>query len=132
METQEKKKYNKGGSVLRCEPQSLKLVNFDPEFRVSFEQVGCMRFCEKIQGFNVQFMKEFALNFNGVQTNIVDITFHLSEETVVATTEIPVQGEKWFKGMPLDPTFYTNFLETHVQKVEFWSYYSNRMHIGAL
>jgi len=110
METQEKKKCNKGGSALRCEPQILKLINYDPSFRVSFEQVGCMKFCEKIQGFNVQLTKDFALNFNGVQTKIVDITFQVSQEIVAVATEIPVQGEKWFKGMPLDPTFYTDFL----------------------
>ena len=72
MENQEKNKYNKGGSVLRCEPQSLKLVNFDPPFRVSFEQVGCMRFCEVC---NLELTKHFSLNFNGVQRNIDDITF---------------------------------------------------------
>jgi hypothetical protein len=72
--------------VLRCEPQSLELVNSDPAFRVSFEQVGCMRFCEKIQGYNVQVTKEFTLNFNGVQTRVVDITFQVSEDTVVVAT----------------------------------------------
>jgi hypothetical protein len=59
--------------VLRCEPQSLKLVNFDPAFRVSFEQVGCMRFCEKIQGYNVQVTKEFSLNFNGVRQGLLTL-----------------------------------------------------------
>jgi len=75
METQGKKKYNKGGSVIRIEPQNSQLVNFDPTIRVSFEQVGCMIFCEKIQGYNVKLTKDFSLDFNGVQTEIVDITF---------------------------------------------------------
>jgi hypothetical protein len=35
---------------------------------------------------------------------------------VVAATEIPVQGEKWFKGMPLDPVFYTDFLKPKYKK----------------
>jgi hypothetical protein len=119
MATHEKKKYNKGGSVLRCEPQTLELVNSDPAFRVSFEQVGCIRFCEKIQGYNAQVTKEFSLNFNGVQSRIVDFTFQVSEETVVAATEIPIQGEKWFKGMPLDPVFYTDFLKPKYKKQKF-------------
>jgi hypothetical protein len=71
METQGKKKQNKGGSVIRFEPQNLQLVNSDPTFIVSFEQDGCMRFCENIQGYNVQLRKEFSLNFNGVQKNIL-------------------------------------------------------------
>jgi hypothetical protein len=75
-------------------------VNFDPTFRVSFEQAGCMRFCEKIQGYNVQVTKEFSLNFNGVQSRIVDFTFQVSEETVVVATEIPMlnpQLRRWMK-----------------------------------
>jgi hypothetical protein len=60
-----------------------------------------------------------SLNFNGVQTRIVDITFQVSEETVVVATEIPVQGEKWFKGMPLDPVFYTDFLKPKYKKQKF-------------
>jgi hypothetical protein len=53
--------------VLRCEPQTLELVNFDPLFRVSFEKVGCISFCENIQGYNAWVTKEFSLNFNGFQ-----------------------------------------------------------------
>ena len=60
---------------MRCEPQTLELVNSDPLFRVSFEQASYIRFCEKIQGYNAQVTKEFALNFNGVQSRIVDFTF---------------------------------------------------------
>jgi hypothetical protein len=74
MTTQKRKKYNRGGNVLRYEPQSLSLVNSDLAFRVSFEQARCMRFCEKIQGYNVQIWKDFSLNFNSVQKRIVDVT----------------------------------------------------------
>jgi hypothetical protein len=51
--------------VLRYEPQSLNLVNSDPAFRVSFEKARCIRFCEKIQGYNIQLKNEFSLNYNG-------------------------------------------------------------------
>jgi hypothetical protein len=78
MVTHRKKKYNKGGSVLRCEPQNLELVNYDPTFRVSFEQDGCMRFCENIKGYHAHVTKEFSLKFNGVQSRIVDFTFQVS------------------------------------------------------
>jgi hypothetical protein len=64
--------------VLRYEPQNLSLVNSNPAFRVSFEQARCMRFCEKIQGYNMQLTKEFSLNFNGVQTTIVEVIFPVS------------------------------------------------------
>jgi hypothetical protein len=35
----------------------------------------------------------------------------VSEETISVATEIPMQGEKWFKGMPLDTSFYIDFLK---------------------
>jgi hypothetical protein len=31
--------------------------------------------------------------------------------SVIFPTEIPTQGERWFKGMPLDPFFYIDFLK---------------------
>jgi len=34
---------------------------------MDFEQVGCMRFCEKIQGYHLQLTKEFARSFDGMQ-----------------------------------------------------------------
>jgi hypothetical protein len=119
MTTQGKNKYNKRGSVLRCEPQSLNLVNSNPPFRVSFEQSSCMRFCEKIQGYNAQVTNDFFLNFNGVQTRVVDITFQESEDIVDVATEILVQREKWFKGIPIDLVFYTDFLKPKYTKQRF-------------
>jgi hypothetical protein len=75
---------------MRYEPHSLNLVNSDPAFRMSFEQVGCIRFCEKIQGYNMQLTKEFSMNFNGVQKTIVEVIFPVSEETIAAATKIPI------------------------------------------
>jgi hypothetical protein len=60
--------------------------------------------------------KEFSLNFNGVQKRIVDFTFQVLEETVVDATKIPIQGEKWFKGMPLDPILYNDFIKPKYKK----------------
>jgi hypothetical protein len=57
------------------EPQNLTLVNEDPDVRVSFEQVRCMVFCRKIQGFNVKLAELFALSFNELCTVIATITF---------------------------------------------------------
>jgi hypothetical protein len=39
------------------EPQYLTLVNEDLDVRASFEQVRCMVFCRKIQGFNVNLVE---------------------------------------------------------------------------
>ena len=64
----------------------------------------------------MQLKKDFSINFNGVQKNIFFLTFHVLEETIVVATEILSQGEKWFKGMPLDSIFYTDFLKPEYKR----------------
>jgi hypothetical protein len=116
---EKKKKYNKGGNIVRFEPQGLQLINSDPTIRASFEQARCVRFCEKLQGYNMQVTKEFSLNFNGVDTKIGDLQFQVTEESISTATEIPSQGEKWFKGMPLDLSFYHDFLKPEYKNQNF-------------
>jgi hypothetical protein len=69
------RKKARSGRAVRFEPQDLELINEDPTMRVSFEQAGCMRFCERIQGYNAKLAKQFALNFTRVSTTIAGITF---------------------------------------------------------
>jgi hypothetical protein len=58
METPKGRRRNKkGGNIIRFEPYGLNLVNAYPTIKVSFEQVGCIRFCEKLQGYNMQVEK---------------------------------------------------------------------------
>jgi ATP-dependent RNA circularization protein (DNA/RNA ligase family) len=73
---------------VRFEPRSLNLVNAYPTIKMSFEQDGCMSFCEKVQGYNVQLTKQFDLNFKGVSTTIARIIFPVSEDTISTATEI--------------------------------------------
>jgi hypothetical protein len=63
--------------------------------------------------------KEFSLNFNGLQKKIVEVIFPVSEETIAFTTNITTQGEKWFKGILLDPVFYIDFLNPKYRKHNF-------------
>jgi hypothetical protein len=56
-------------------PQRLTLVNEDPEVRACFEQVGCMIFCRKIQGFNMKLAEQFALRFDGSRAVIAGVAF---------------------------------------------------------
>ena len=74
MTTPNRKKH-KGGDILRFEPQDLTLINSDPLIRVAFEQVGCIRFFEKIQGYNVQLTKYFSLSFSGLDVKVGGLTF---------------------------------------------------------
>jgi hypothetical protein len=83
------RKKARSGRAVRFEPQDLELINEDPKIRASFEQAGCMCFCERIKGYNVKLAEQFTLNFTGVSVTIVGITFRVTEETLSAATEIP-------------------------------------------
>jgi hypothetical protein len=67
--------------------------------------------CERIQGYNAQLAEKFSLNFTGVSATIAGITFQVTEETMSVVTKIHLQGEKWFKGMPLDTSCYMDFIK---------------------
>lgn len=99
------------GANFRIEPQDLTFINADPTIRVSFEKVECIRFCEKNQGYNVQLTKESAMNFNGLEVNIGELTFPFLDVSILYATKIPLQGGKWFNGMPLDISNYKDFLK---------------------
>jgi hypothetical protein len=53
--------------------------------------------------------EQFTLSFDGFRTVISGVTFQVTEETLSTATEIPLRGERWFKGMPLDAWCYEYF-----------------------
>lgn len=76
-----------------------------------------MRFCENIQGYNLQLTKDFAKSFDGLEAKIGTLTFPVIEVTIKVAIEIPLHGEQWFKGMPLDIIHYRDFLKhEHIDK----------------
>jgi hypothetical protein len=55
--------------------QILAFINEDLEVRESFEQVGWMAFCRKIQGFNMKLARQFALRFDRSHMVIASVSF---------------------------------------------------------
>jgi len=113
------RKKARSGRVVRFEPRDLELINEDPTIMAYFEQVGCMCFYKRIQGYNVKLVEQFTLNFTVVSSTIAGITFQVTEETLSTVTEIPPCREKWFKGVPLDISCYMDFIkpECRIQKI---------------
>ena len=75
-----------------------------------------MNFCQKIQGFNQQVTKHFALHFDGIKTKAGDLEFVVTPQTISATTGIPCIGMEWFKGMNFDLTHCSSFLKPEFKK----------------
>jgi hypothetical protein len=112
------KKVYKGGAIIHTEPQDLVLFEDDPTFRASFERVGCMSFCQRIQGFYQQVTKDFALHFDGTKTKVGDLEFVVTPQTISIATRIPCTGMEWFKGEKFDLTHCSSFLKPEFKEVD--------------
>ena len=55
----------KGGPGLRKELGDISYLEAHPEVCKLFQEVGCYKFCEKIQGSHQQVAEAFSLSFDG-------------------------------------------------------------------
>ena len=71
-----------------------------------FQEVGCYKFCEKIQGSHQWVVEAFSLSFDGSKEVIGKEEFHIDETLFTKVTEIHGTREKWFKTtIPKDVEF---------------------------
>jgi hypothetical protein len=56
--------------------------------------------------------KQFSLNFDGVKTKVGSLEIQVTEQTIASATGIPMQGERWFKGTPLDSSYCNDYFKT--------------------
>lgn len=61
-----------------------------------------LRFIKKIRGYNKEITKAFARSFNGLEVEIGDLEFTVTEASIAAATELPQEGERWFKNKSFD------------------------------
>ena len=78
MDSQQHKKTHKGGDIVRKETYDMQFLNSEPVFMESFQRVGCIIFCQKIQRGHLEVAKEFSLNFNGTKTKVGMLEFEVS------------------------------------------------------
>ena len=58
-------KMKKGGPALKQELGDISYLEAHPEVCKIFQDAGCYRFCEKIQGLHQQVANAFSLSFDG-------------------------------------------------------------------
>ena len=87
----------KGGPTFRQELGYISYPEAHPEVCQFFKDVGCYRFCEKIQVSHQQLAKAFSLSFYGSKAVIGKEEFLKYETLITEVTELPSIGEKWFK-----------------------------------
>ena len=87
---------NKSGSVLIQELGDVSYLEAHLEVFKLFQEVGCYKYYEKIQGFHQQVAEYFSLSFDGSKGVIGREEFLIDEALISEVTELPCTGEKWF------------------------------------
>ena len=73
-----------------------------PQLKGTLKKAGWLKFIKKFNGHHKEVTKTFARSFDGVEVEIGDIRFLVTESSTAATTELPKNGERWFKNKEFD------------------------------
>jgi hypothetical protein len=65
---------------------------------------------KKLQGYNLQVAKEFALTFDGYREKVGEIQLEVTEIFLSEATGLPLIGQKWFKNSKLDEVPWSLFV----------------------
>jgi hypothetical protein len=64
----------------------------------------------------MELAKQFSLNFDGVKTKVGSLEIQVTEQKIATIIEMPLHGERWFKGMPLDSSYCNAYFKSKFQK----------------
>ena len=78
-----------GGPALRKELGDIGYLESHPKVCQFFKDLGCYRFCERIQGSHQQVAEAFALSFDGSKAVIGIDEFQVDEALIEKVTELP-------------------------------------------
>jgi hypothetical protein len=74
--------HNKGGHLLRLEPDGIELFEALPEIKEKFVQAHWYQFCSAFQGHHTEVSMTFAKNFDGYQTQVGNLIIQVSEHSI--------------------------------------------------
>lgn len=73
-----------------------------PQLKSILKKARWLQFIQKFRGYNKEVTKKFARSFNGVEVEVGDIKFSITEAFITTATELPREGERWFKNKNFD------------------------------
>lgn len=85
------------GRLLGAEPKGLKYLEDYPQANDLLKKAKWLHFIQKFKGHNKKVTKAFARSFNDQMVEIGDLKVTVTEEIVAAATDLPQEGERWFK-----------------------------------
>jgi hypothetical protein len=106
-----------GGNLLRKEMNDVLYLESHPEIFQMFKEAGCYRYCEKLQGYHQGVVEAFAQSFDGAKVILGPMVMQIDEASVAATTEMPRQGERWFKTTVTKDIEFRSYLKPDFQSI---------------
>ena len=100
------------GLIVRSEPVGTKYLEGYLQIKAMLQQVGWLQFFEKFNGFHKEVTKSFSWSFNGSEFEIGDVKFIITESFIAEATELPRQGEQWFKNKEFHNEAWRQILKT--------------------
>jgi len=76
------------GLLVRTEPDRAKFMDGYPQLKSTLRKSRWFQF-QKFKGHNKEVTKTFARSFNGMEVEIGDIKFPVTESSIVAATKLP-------------------------------------------
>ena len=90
------------GLLLRAESEGPKFMEGYPQLKSILKKAQWLRFIQKFRGYNKEITKTFARSFDGMEVEVGDLKFSVTEASITAATELPQEGEWWFKNKSFD------------------------------
>ena len=82
-----------------------------PQVNEMLQKVQWIWFIEKFDGFHMEVTKSFVRYFDGIEVEIGDIKFSVTEAFVAEATKLPRTGERWFKNKEIHSEEWKVFFE---------------------
>ena len=94
----------------RVEPK-FQIESWEKETIEKLYQAGMIGFLQKFNGHSEEITKDFIKNFNQDQTRIGEIIVPVTQEYLSKALDLPMLGEKYYKGLHFKEKAWTFFLE---------------------
>lgn len=77
------------GLLLRAEQEGPKFMEGYPQLKSILRKALWLQFIHKFRGYNKEVTKTFAGSFNGMEVEVGDLKFSVTEASIAAATELP-------------------------------------------
>ena len=85
------------GLLIRSQPMDPILQEAYDNIKHILNQVGCIEYIQRLQGYDNEVVLGFNLNFKAEQSMVVGTLVEVTKEIVAQVTSLPKIGERWEK-----------------------------------